>query len=243
MTVKSHVIPREDPRLDWSPQHDSRSRAFGISDVLGVVTPEPKFWETGPVLDQGREGACVGFGWTGEALASPRPHHDAPVDVANALAMSVYRRAKEIDQWPGEAYDGTSVLAGAKVMRERKVIGSYRWAFSVEQLRDAIITEGPAVIGIPWFDGMYETRPSSLVEVTGSVVGGHCILVTGYHPRMRISGEGWFKRYEVFRWRNSWGTSYGKNGNGLISITDLDRLVSDYGEMCIPMDRRFFRVL
>jgi hypothetical protein len=134
--------------------------------------------------------------------------------------------------------DGASVLGGAKAVQALGLIGEYRWAFSMYEVMAAIVNEGPVVIGIPWLEGMYQTRPSGLVEVTGRQVGGHCITLIGYHPNMRITGEDASKRYEVFRWVNSWGTSYGKNGTGLIKVEDLARLLPNVGEACVPMQRR-----
>lgn len=192
---------------------------------------------TGTVLDQGSEGACVGFGWTADLLASPKPHKTDDA-TGNRYALDIYRNAKLIDEWEGEDYDGTSVLAGAKIVRERGYIDSYRWAFGVEDVKNAILTTGPVVIGIPWYDSMYGTRKSGLVEVGGEVVGGHCITITGYHPSMRIRGEDWNARYKVFRWRNSWGPYYGINGDGLIRYEDLRDLLADQGEACVPVDRK-----
>ncbi len=225
----------ERPILDWRSRHDPRSRqyrAWALWDAVSAPT-RPRFWTPGPVLDQGREGACVGFAWAGELAASPIRVRG----VNEAYAHAIYRRAQQLDPWPGEAYSGTSVLAGAQTCAERGLIAEYRWAFSVEELRDAVISLGPAVIGVPWREGMYKPRPSGLIDVTGPVVGGHALLVTGYHPRMRIRGEGWFRRHEVFRLRNSWGPRYGRGGNALISAADLAALLAENGEACIPVTR------
>jgi hypothetical protein len=63
-------------------------------------------------LDQGKEGACVGFAWSHELAAYP-----VRVEVDDEFARSkIYAEAQKIDEWPGEAYHGTSVLAGAKVV-------------------------------------------------------------------------------------------------------------------------------
>lgn len=199
-------------------------------------------WTEGAVLDQGQEGACVGFGWTGELLASPAPFRTDSL-TGSKYAQSIYEAAKKVDEYPGENYEGTSVLAGAKVLKDKGYLSEYRWAFSVEDIRNTIITQGPVVIGIPWLDGMYETRPSGLVDVSGPEVGGHCLVLTGYNPKMRIAGEGYFKRYEVFRWRNSWGTVYGKNGDGWIQASDLYTLLKQTGEACVPVGRKSITAL
>ncbi len=222
--------------LDWKSNHDPRSLQFGIADLVTAVEPKVRHWVPGATLDQGAEGACVGFGWTGDLLASPKPHKITP-DVGNKFAQASYKEMQKNDEWQGENYSGTSVLAGAKNMQSRKYIESYRWAFGIEQVRDALIAEGPVVIGIRWYESMYYTRPSGLVEVSGRLVGGHCILLTGYHPAARIRGEDWNARYEVYRWRNSWGKEYGNNGSAYIKAEDLASLLAGDGEACVPINR------
>jgi hypothetical protein len=148
-------------------------------------------------------------------------------------ALEIYRAAQRIDEWEGEQYSGTSVLAGAKVVTASGYIGGYRWCFGIADVRDAVVRIGPVVIGIPWYEEMYETRASGLVKVGGGLVGGHCITLTGYNPSMDIDG----KVREVFRWRNSWGPTYGIKGSGFIEGFRLAALLDDGGEACVPMDR------
>lgn len=222
------------PILDWVSRHDERSRNYSIAEKIGSVEPKKKYWSTGVILDQGREGACVGFGWTGELLASPMPFRTT-AESANQFALGVYKRAQQLDSWPGEDYSGTSVLAGAKAVKEKGYISGYRWAFNMDDVRSAVISEGPVVIGIPWKQDMYETRPSGLVVASGEPVGGHCLVLTGYNPRARLKGEKGL--LEVYRWRNSWGPSYGINGNGFIKADDLAALLKETGEACVPQGR------
>lgn len=229
-----------DPRLDRIPQFDEQSRSFPIRAVMAPVIPRtPRLWAPPTqVLDQGSEGACVGFGWAAELAASP--HRKVAMD--NSSALTLYHRAQMMDEWPGESYSGTSVLAGAKACAEDGLVAEYRWAFGIDDVVDALVTHGPVVLGIPWYDSMYETRLSGLVDVSGRVVGGHCIMAYGYHPRMRIRGEGWFTRHEVILWQNSWGASYGRNGRGYVRVEDLDRLLRESGEACIPTETRTRRI-
>lgn len=219
------------PILDRRPRFDVRSRDYPVRTLVGQARPEPRqrLWRPGTVLDQGAEGACVGFGWVDELLAAPgRVVGKQTIGKATDLALEIYHRAQEIDEWPGEDYEGSSVLGGAKAMQERELITGYRWCFSIEDLRDAIITTGPVVIGINWYESMYEA-PEGIVEVEGDMVGGHCLVVTGYSPER-----------QAFRWRNSWGKSYGINGNAWVSYEDMAELLEDQGEACVPVGRQTF---
>lgn len=224
-----------DKRLDWKPRFDERSRKFPVSAVVRkAIRRRNKLWKVGPILDQGTEGACVGFGWTAEALASPvrvdlkRIKARAPKE-PNAFAQYIYRFAKTIDEYEGEDYDGTSVLAGAKSMQTFSLLKEYRWAFSIGEMIDGLIAKGPVVLGIPWYEGMYEA-PNGILTVSGESVGGHCILAVGY--RVYPSGE------DAVILQNSWGTSWGINGLAEIKVSELEKLLKE-GEACLPISRKF----
>lgn len=224
-------------KFDWVSRHDPESKKYPIRSTLKTktITKKKVIWEPGVVLDQGSEGACVGFAWTADLLARPvRPAQQPSQHVANRFAFNVYKEAQKIDEWPGEDYEGTSVLAGAKIIKERGFIKEYRWCFNIDDVRDAVISEGPVIIGIPWYEGMYRTLPGGIVKVSGKQVGGHAITIVGYDPAMRING----RSHEVFKWRNSWGSSYGVAGSGYIKYNDLRKLLAQQGEACVPMGRK-----
>jgi hypothetical protein len=54
--------------------------------------------------------------------------------------------------------------------------------------------------------------------------------------RWRIKGQS--GTHEIFRWQNSWGLGYGVGGRGVIKAEDLERLLREDGEACIPIGRR-----
>lgn len=225
--------------LDWQPRHDPRSKNFPVAAVLRTsIRRRNKLWHVGPILDQAAEGACVGFGWTAEALARPVAARLGLMKAATPrdpqeFARYVYRTAQKNDEWAGEDYEGTSVLAGAKVMQRVGLIRQYRWAFNVEQVADAVLANGPVVIGVPWYEGMYEA-PNGVLKVRGSLVGGHCLLVVGYRVKdYRLGGE------DGFVLQNSWGESWGDKGLAIIKKSDLALLLKDDGEACVPVSRSY----
>jgi len=214
--------------FDWKPRFDERSRSYSV--LRGVDYSNKYVYRRPPreVLDQGSEGACVGFSTTAAILASP---HKNKLKDAQDFALGAYKFAQFIDVWEGEDYDGTSVLAGAKVMHKLGMIDSYSWCFNTNDIVTALHQFGPVVLGIPWYSDMYETDKRHFVNIGGDLVGGHAIMVYGYHPRKYDYATR--SRGPVFYWRNSWGKEYGRNGTGYIRKKDLDTLMSQQGEACV----------
>jgi hypothetical protein len=224
--------------LDWSPRFDPESRGYAIRGAVKAPRVESRAWRAPDPLDQGREGACVGFGWTHEALSTPVPVRlervaGAKVYNPDLFARDLYRQAQRIDEWEGENYEGTSVLAGAKVMKGLGLLKEYRWAFGAADVVTGILTTGPVVLGIPWYESMYEA-PDGIVEVGGDMVGGHCILARAVAAKGRV-----FPDERAVGWLNSWGPEYGKNGLAWIRESKLDWLLRQDGEACVPYRRSY----
>jgi hypothetical protein len=214
-----------DRRLDCLPQFDERSRAFLVRDLLSNEDPiTSKEWPLAIQLDQGAEGACVGFGFAHELAAEPVPVEG----VSNERARGIYHRAQQLDEWPGTRYEGTSVLAGAKACVESGGITAYFWATSAVEVARAISNIGPVVIGVNWHQGMENTDVDGCIHVTGPVRGGHCVCLHG----VDFDGENL-----SFIGRNSWGSEWGDLGGFRIDITDLQMLVESGGAFCVPTTR------
>jgi len=233
----------EDRVLDWAPRHDPRSRAFPVAAVIGErPRRRNKLWRVGEILDQGFEGACVGFAWTAEALATPvavdlnRVAANVPRSPTE-YAQDIYRRAQFIDEWGGEDYEGTSVNAGAKISRANGIVKEYRWAFGIDDVVDAILTKGPVVLGIEWRYNMY-WAPNGVLTPSGPVVGGHSLLAVGYVVKSeKLGGE------DGIILQNSWGKSWGTNGLAQIKVSALSDLLDNYGEAAVATRRSYGRTL
>jgi hypothetical protein len=220
---------------------DPRSRAYGVSTTVPEANPKKiRFWTVPSCLplNQGSEGFCVGYGWSGELAVDP-----VAIPVHNQFARMLFNKAREIDLDEGRDFgnDGATLLAGAKAAKQLGLISEYRWCFGIDDVRDSLVNKGPIVLGINWYDGMYETETNGLVRVNGGLVGGHCILLTGYWPYvMRRNGQriGKSSPYgrTVYQWTNSYGIEYGLAGRGYISETDLDRLLKEGAEACVATD-------
>ncbi len=178
-----------------------------------VGTVQYKVWERGIVLDQGQEGACVGFGWTAWENAKPYGYKEQQ---DNDYAFNWYYRCQEIDEWPGNDYSGTSVRAGAKVALERGAIKEYLWAGSLEEIDAWLINRGPIVVGSSWFNSMDEPKgTSAYLEVVpeSGARGGHCYL---------LLGRG---REGNYVFQNSWGEGYGDSGIVRMTPDNFNRLI------------------
>lgn len=166
------------------------------------------------------------MGFAGELAADPV----VIPGVDNPFAFDLYHRAQQQDRLMGNHWDeGASVLAGAKACKQAGHISSYRWAFGIDDVIDTLVEVGPVVIGINWYSSMYDTAPGGLVDIGGSLVGGHCILLTGYWPAHPELGD-------VVVWVNSWGSDYGVHGQAYIRVADLAQLLAQDGDACVLVD-------
>lgn len=239
-------------RLDWRPRFDPASLAYPMASGPASPLPEDgRLWTPGRVLNQGAEGACVGFGMAGEAAAEP-----VPVPGMNAaMARGWYRAAQRRDVWPGETYEGTSVLAGCLEGRARGLYDGFRWATRVEQLAAGIVDDGPAVAGVEWREGSYSTDRLGVLRPHGDVVGGHCVCLPGFVPADGLTGQlrveldalGLLQGVEelledgedgAFIGINSWGVAFGVRGLFAVALSEVRDWLRTGGEFAQPAGRR-----
>lgn len=83
----------------------------------------------------------------------------------------------------------------------------------------AVIASGyPVIIGFSVTNNFFSTGADGMVPLpTGTIVGGHCVLIVGYDD---VTG-----RFEI---RNSWGTSWGKNGNAFMLYSHVVGYGADF---------------
>lgn len=204
--------------LGQHPSVDLRDAQHLMKDHLQdvMVLPREKTWKIGDVLDQGYEGSCVGFGWTDWENAKPSGFD---VQQGYAYAYTWYERAQELDEWAGTDYEGTSVRAGARVAQERGLLNEYAWAASIDDIDAWLLAKGTVVIGSKWFRSMDYPDSEGFLNVApeSGIRGGHCYLLYG------LGTEGNYK------FLNSWGYDYAREGTFRLRLADLSRLIAAGG--------------
>jgi hypothetical protein len=208
---------------------DTRDLNFLISDRLPITVPRQmtsRYWQSNVWSgDQGRTPMCVGYAWAHWIEDGPITHKGPKPVIPPQL---IYSEAQKIDEWPGEGYDGTSVRAGAKYLKNTGKIGSYYWAFDVNTLINTILNVGPVVVGTNWYYGMFFPNRTARISISGPVVGGHAYVINGIDTRTRM-----------FRLKNSWGLRWGIMGHAYISFDDMSRLILERGEICLAKENNF----
>jgi hypothetical protein len=95
-----------------------------------------------PILDQGKEGACTGFGlatvanyllWTRKVV--PRTQPVSP--------RMLYEMAKRYDEWPGERYEGSSARGAMKGWHKHGVCSEKLWPYDPKK-QDRLLTDARA---------------------------------------------------------------------------------------------------
>lgn len=187
--------------------------------------------------DQGREGACVGYG---SSMMMSIMNHNHKYD-----CRWLWNEAKKIDEWsdtnPGDD-NGTSVRAACDVLRVQghvrvrqslpaleEGISANRWALTVDEIRTAISQGIPCSIGVNWYSNFDSPVKTNKVDYfigrgdLGDIRGGHCLCIYGASDRR-----------QAFRLKNSWGRSYPLVW---LPYETMQRLIDEQGEATLVTDR------
>lgn len=128
---------KEPPRRAGQFKLDARPDSLDFRDKLYVPTlvevptrrPLDDFRRYAvPVLDQGQEGACTGFGLAAVAHYLLRARHDEP-DLNDVCPRMFYEMARRYDEWPGEAYEGSSARGAMKGWYHHGVCAEALWPY------------------------------------------------------------------------------------------------------------------
>lgn len=194
-----------------------------------------------PVLDQGREGACTGFGLATVVhyLLRTRKRFPDELDVSPRM---LYDMARRYDEWEGTSYSGSSCRGAMKGWQKHGVCSAAAWPF-VAGVSDTApaeaLTDGRAVDAVRRPLGAYfrvnhrdiVSMHTAIAEV--GVVYVSCNVHAGWdaigadglikpNPNMRGGHAFAIVAYDEdgFWFQNSWGKDWGRNGFGHLRYDD-----------------------
>jgi hypothetical protein len=242
----------EDPRLGRIPQFDPRNRAFDVSRRLTapqIAALRGRTWYMPPALVKkklNQNGSqCTGESAIYDLMLSPVPLKRPDGQLfTDEDGYAVYDEARRQDEWPGEDYEGSSVLGAAKALVVLGYIGEYSWAFDIDTYLAAVSHIGPVVNGTEWTNTMFEPHPSGLIIPSDArdVAGGHAYVTRSiyvnedYKRYILGKGEPNRKGVPLLRGPNSWGNDWARDGDWLMWSDDMERLQRGLGRW--PGDAR-----
>jgi len=204
-------------------------------DELPAVLDNRKY--AGPILNQGREGACVGFGLAAVAnylIWNRTKTRAKPIMISPRM---LYEMTKRYDEWQGEHYDGTSLRGAMKGWNKHGVCPETAWPYDPKDGGRLTPQRQEAALRFP-LGAYYRVRHLHLNHMQSAIntVGVLCasalahsgwdrVDATGHIPYRNDPIEGHSFAMigydaEGFWIQNSWGTDWGAKGFGHLSYDD-----------------------
>ncbi len=191
------------------------------------------------ILDQGREGACTGFG----LAAVVNLLHQCQGRKAQVSPRMLYAMAKRHDEWRGERYEGSScrgaikgwyhmgvcsevlwpntvkkgelTIERAKDARAHTIGAYYRIRKNIVDMHAALNETGAVYVSADVHTGWTSPRQGRIAyDAKKKKEGGHAFAIVGYDK-------------DGFLVQNSWGADWGDTGIALWTYEDWSDNVTD----------------
>ena len=190
-----------------------------------------------PILDQGQEGACTGFGLATVANFLLRRRKVIPDNTPVSPRM-FYETARRYDEWPGEAYEGSSARGAMKGWLKHGVCASDIWPYDPKHpdalltherasdatkrplgayfrvnhadlvaMHSALVEAGILYVTAAVHEGWGAIGPDGVIPLSEKISGGHAFAIVAYNQT-------------GFWLQNSWGDAWGKSGFALLTYED-----------------------
>jgi hypothetical protein len=194
-----------------------------------------------PILDQGREGACTGFGLATVAnflLLTREPL----AEMQRVSPRMLYEMARRYDEWPGEAYSGSSARGAMKGWHKHGVCSENAWKYVFNKPDTNLTPERAAEAAARPLGAYFRVNHKDLVSMHCAIAEVGILYASAkvhegwapsrialdgsipYEPGFKITGGHAFAIVaydEQGLWvQNSWSNRWGKAGYGRISYDD-----------------------
>lgn len=215
---------------------DIRDRMYepALLPLKPAIVPElSDSGEIAQILDQGQEGACVGFS-IAAAINRLRLNREPKAPLVSERML--YTMAQKFDEWPGEDYSGSSIRGGIRGFWHNGVCLADSWPYDSSdpqgdltadrswQARDialgayyrlrrqltdyhAALNETGVICASAHVHQGWMRAKEGRIERNGDRIGGHAFAIVGYDA-------------EGFWVQNSWGPGWGLNGFAHWSYAD-----------------------
>lgn len=228
------------PPWHWTHDQGQEGSCVGHAGVMERAITNLAQNRLASIINPGRRYDPL-WAWDQAKIVDPFPDTN-PGDDNGTLVRSFYDVARDKGM-RRIASDGIHInpATGTPVVTDPKEsspqigegVKATRWATSVDEIRTAISTRTPVVLGINWYndfddpDTVYTRAGSEFwIGKSGSlgwVRGGHAVALYGASDRR-----------QAFRLKNSWGESYPLVW---IPYTVVQRLINEDGEAALVTDR------
>ncbi|CAN5459872.1 C1 family peptidase [soil metagenome] len=187
-----------------------------------------------PMLDQGREGACTGFGLATVVHYLLRTRRLA-ADIKEISPYMLYDMARRYDEWAGEDYEGSSCRGAMKGWHKHGVCDLKLWQSSgggslseknsndaarrplgayfrvnhrdLVAMHAAISEVGILYVSSKVHSGWDHPGKDGRIALDNDNIGGHSFAIVAYDE-------------QGFWLQNSWGANWGFQGFGHVSYED-----------------------
>ncbi|QDT40766.1 Papain family cysteine protease [Gimesia alba] len=237
---KTKPVTLTERTLDARPDTlDFRDRMFvpTLTEVPTYRPLEDYQQKNVPVLDQGVEGACTGFGLATVVNCLLMTRRVVP-DATPVSARMLYEMAKRYDEWPGEGYSGSSARGAMKGWHKHGVCTDVLWPYKAGRVDDNLtparaddskhrplgayfrvnhrdlvamhcaIQEAEILYATAIVhEGWNKIGSDGTIPHKTKILGGHAFAIVAYDS-------------EGFWIQNSWSTSWGRGGFAKITYAD-----------------------
>jgi len=191
-----------------------------------------------PVLDQGQEGSCTGFGLATVANWLLRTQAGGDGSFEPRSPRMAYEMAQRYDEWPGEDYEGSSCRAAVKGWSKHGLCSEKEWPYEdggapgiLTRKRDDLARHCP-------LGAYYRVNPKRITDMHVAITEVGALYVSANtHTGWDSSGTLSWNNGETldggahafclvgydskgFWFQNSWGAHWGREGFGHISYND-----------------------